>query len=288
MDVSETIADGTLCTIEMYERDPEEYRGRIQCIECKKKAWHNRAYMLVKTNSERVACFGARHVEGCEASTVKHEFTDGLDGEEPEQSHDIYIDLDKAKIQSHLVSPPSNKKDRSQTNWGNSKSVIEIGGGSAFPASKSLRKILSYLDRNENFGDKGQTIKIVKDSGVTLIDGQLKDYLVKFEDINRNQTGEQKIFWGTINNVNIKDGTLWINYGDNRNTDEPSIKCEEIFKYDLMRNFNVSDVMDLGGSDVIIVGRLGYSPRGKPLIHATFTKYMSFRKRVQVGEGRDY
>jgi len=282
MDVSETIADGKRCTIEMYERDPEEYRGRIQCVECKKKAWHNRAYILVKSGSERVACFGARHVEGCEASTVKHEFTDGLDGEEPEQSHDIYIDLDKAKIQSYLVSPPSDKKERSQTNWGNTKSVIEIGGNSLFPASKSLRKILSYLDRNENFGDKGQTIKIVKDSGITLIDGQLKDYLVKFEDIKREHLGKQKIFWGTINNVNIKDGTLWINYGDNRNTYEPSIKCDEEFKFDLMKNFNVSDVMDLGGSDVIIVSRLGYSTRGKPLIHATFTKYMSFRKRERV------
>jgi len=55
-----------------------------------------------------------------------------------------------------------------------------------------------------------------------------------------------------------------------------------------MKNFNVSDVMDLGGSDVIIVSRLGYSPRGKPIINAPFTKYMSFRKRVQVGGGRDY
>lgn len=280
MDTVETIADGTECTIEMYERDPEEYRGRIQCIECKKKAWHNRAYKLVKTDSERVACFGARHVEGCEASTVKHEFADGLD--EPEQSHDFYIDLDRAKIQSYLVSPPSDKKERSQTNWGNKKSIIEIGGDTGFPASQSLRKILSYLDRNENFGDKGQTIKIVKDSGVTLLDGQLKDFLVKFEDIKREYAGKQKMFWGTVNNVNIKDGVLWINYGDNRNIHEPSIKCEEKFKFDLMKNFNVSDVVDLAGSDVIIVGRLGYSPKGKPLIHASFTKYMSFRKRVEV------
>lgn len=95
--------------------------------------------------------------------------------------------------------------------------------------------------------------------------------------MSREHIGKDYIFWGKINNLNIdKKGTLWLNYGDNLL--ESSIALNSKLKEQVLVNFKLKEVSELDGSDVIIVGHVGFSPQGKAIISTGFTKYMSFRR----------
>ncbi|SQD80429.1 hypothetical protein [Moritella yayanosii] len=275
MIIVETISGGVNCTTEEYEGDVDTYRGDIQCIKCKKKAWFVRSYKTEKI--DRMACFGAKHKDGCNASTILFSSDDEQSHEENAQSEDIRVDLDKIGSQSIYISEPNNKHGDEESDWTASKKDKAIGNASGFPLNKSLRQLLTNLCKNPEYGDKGQTINIVADSGVSMIKGLLSDHIVPLNNIKREHAGSRKIFWGTINNLNLKDGSLWLNYG-NYNT-EPSIILDQELRFDLLRNFKLKDVSELDGSDVIIVGNVGFSPRGKATIKTGFTKYMSFRRR---------
>lgn len=278
MIVVETISGGETCSTEEYEGNIDIYRGDIQCIECKKKAWFIKSYKTEKIN--RMACFGAKHKEGCDASTVLFISDDELSVDEHAQSEDIRVDLDKVGNQSIYISEPNNKHGEEDSDWTTSKKDKSIGNASGFPLNKSLRQLLTNLSKNPEYGDKGQTINIVADSGISIVKGLLSDNVVPLNNIKREHTGSRKIFWGTINNLNLKDGSLWLNYGNYKT--EPSILLNEELRFDLLRNFKLKDVSELDGSDVIIVGNVGFSPSGKATIKTGFTKYMSFRRRQKL------
>jgi len=227
-----------------------------------------------------MACFGAKHKEGCEASTVLFTSDDELSIDEHAKSEDIRVDLDKVGNQSIYISEPNNKHGEEDSDWTTSKKDKSIGNASGFPLNKSLRQLLTNLSKNPEYGDKGQTINIVADSGISIVKGLLSDNVVPLNNIKREHCGSRKIFWGTINNLNLKDGSLWLNYGNYKT--EPSILLNDELRFDLLRNFKLKDVSELDGSDVIIVGNVGFSPSGKATIKTGFTKYMSFRRRQKL------
>jgi hypothetical protein len=118
-----------------------------------------------------------------------------------------------------------------------------------------------------------------------VLDGKLKEHLIKIGDITEQDSQKIKIFWGKINNFSeLKRGAVSLNHGDE--STEPNIILERNLKTQLLRNFKLKDVSELDGSDVIIVGRVGFSPVGKAIIKTGFTKYMSFR-RVKILESKN-
>ncbi|MCU8488795.1 hypothetical protein M2G40_00335 [Vibrio vulnificus] len=274
--------DGSDCTTEMYEYDPGKYRGLIDCKVCGEKAWFVKGYKTEKI--DRMACFGARHATGCDASTVLMK-PDGEDESagEGDLSSDIRVDLDKANNNSLYVSQDNGKHGEEESTRVAARPASGVGSGSGFPLNKSLRALLTNLCRNPNYADKGQTINIVTDGGREIIKGQLSDFLVPISEASDKHTGKEYIFWGPINNLNIdKNGVLWLNYGDYRT--EPSISLRPELKDQLLRNFKIKDVGELDGSDVIVVGHVGISPNNKAIISTGFTKYLSFRKMNVVAE----
>lgn len=275
MIVAQYREDGSNCSTEQYEADPEKYRGMIDCIQCGKKAWFVKSYKTEKLN--RMACFGAKHEEGCNASTVLVKSDTGDEAEEGDLSADIRVDLDKSSNQDLYVSQPSDKHGDKESTRQSPRPAIGIGGN-GFPLNKSLRALLTNLCRNPNYGDKGQIINIVSDGGRAVIKGLLAECLVHISEASTDHIGKEYIFWGPINNLNIdKKGVLWLNYGDYRK--EPSIMLSPDLKDQVLRNFKeVKDVGELDGSDVIIVGHVGISPNNKVIISTAFTKYLSFRK----------
>ncbi|MFK3864016.1 hypothetical protein [Pseudoalteromonas rhizosphaerae] len=268
--------DDSICSTIDYEENPDKYRGLIYCIDCGEKAWFTKGYETQKIS--RMACFGAKHKEGCNASTVEF-VSDDPDNDEDEknQNSGIRVDLDKVTSQSIYVSNDNNKHGDEESDWkGKSKRKI-IGNSDGFPLSKSLRQLLTNLCRNSDYGDENQTITIVANSGRVVVEGDLRSNLVRIEDVSREHIGKDYIFWGKINNLNIdKKGTLWLNYGDNLL--EPSIALNSKLKEQVLVNFKLKEVSELDGSDVIIVGHVGFSPQGKAIISTGFTKYMSFRR----------
>lgn len=269
--------DGSNCNTIDYQNNPGKYRGRIVCLECNQKAWFIKSFKTPKIN--RMACFAAHHEKNCTASTVLLVSDDEDSDQEKDEninSSEICIDLDKATSQSIFISDDNNKHGEKDSNWKSSPNINAIGNSSGYPLNKTLRQLLTNLCRNRDFAEKEQTIKVVADSGRTIIEGILKEYLVHLSEITKSHTGDIKIFWGTINNLNEKDDSLWLNYGDYHT--EPSVLLNNSMKEQLIKNFKLSDVSDLDGSDLIIVGRAGFSPNGKAVIKTGFTKYMSFRR----------
>jgi hypothetical protein len=275
------IEDNSICTTSMYENNPDKYRGLIYCIECGEKAWFTKGYTTEKMS--RMACFGSKHKEGCNASTVTYgtDDTDEIDSKESVTSSDIRVDLDKVSNQSIYVSQDNDKHGDEESEWKTNRQKQALGNSSGFPLNKSLRQLLTNLGRNPDFGDKGQTISIVTDAGRVVLEGELKDHLVKLENVDRTHIGRDYIIWGTINNLSVdRNGTLWLNYGDYRT--EPSISLDSNLKGQLITNFKLKEVAELDGSDIIIVGHVGFSQKGKAIISTGFTKYMSFRRRQVV------
>jgi hypothetical protein len=279
------VVDGTDCTTEQYQANPEQYQGQIYCKECNERAYFIRSYST--STLTRMACFGARHANGCTASTVSIGVVDEDDEQLTDdelQSADLLVDLDKSSANSIYVSAPTDIHGEEESTWMGSGQQKQIGGSSGYPTNKSLRQLLANLCKNENFADKGQTIKIVADSGRVVLDGLLSDYLLHFKDISHKHAGKLAIYWGTINNTNYDDTNevLWLNYGNYRT--EPSIRVSESLKQSIITNFKLDDISELDGADVLIVGSVGISGKGKAVIQTGFTKYMSFR-RMEVKYG---
>lgn len=274
------IEDNSICTTLNYEDEPNKYRGLIYCLECNSKAWFIKGYKTEKIN--RMACFAAHHKENCNASTVDigSDDSDELDSNDQQDSSDIRVDLDKANNTSIYASQANDMHGNEDSDWRSNKHKKPLGNASGFPINKSLRQILTNLCRNPNYADKGQTITIVADSGRVILSGELKRHLVRLDEISREHVGRQCIFWGAINNLNVdSQGVLWLNYGDYRK--EPSIRFPPETKEQIIKNFKITDISELDGSDVIVVGNVGFSPNGKAIIQTGFTKYISFR-RVEV------
>ena len=270
------IENDSPCTTLDYENDPEKYRGMIYCPECKSKAWFIKGYSTERLN--RMACFAARHSENCSLSTVlvAEDDDDELEPDSSSSNCDIRVDLDKSSNNSIYVSRDNHKHSTEESTWKTS-SKKSLGNGDGFPLNKSLRQLLTNLCRNHEYAERNQVINIVADSGRNVLSGNLKDVLVKIEDVNPSYVGKDYIFWGVINNVNIdKNNVLWLNYGDWRK--EPSIRFEPELAKKLQTNFKINDIYELNGADVIIVGHLGFSPNGKAIIQTGFTKYISFRR----------
>ncbi|MCG7495609.1 hypothetical protein MHO82_01875 [Vibrio sp. Of7-15] len=235
------------------------------------------AYETAKIN--RMACFGARHADGCDASTALLS-TDGTDedkNDDGETSSDLKVDLDKASNNSLYLSKNNHKHSLDESVWVGTQQAKGLGSGSGFPLNKSLRALLTNLCRNPEYADKGQTIKIVASGGRPIIEGTLSEYLVPISTVSREHVGKEYIFWGSINNLNVdKNGTLWLNYGDYRK--EPSISLSSSLKDELLEKFKLKEVSELDGSDFIVVGHVGFSENNKAIISTGFTKYLSFRK----------
>ncbi|MEZ6960646.1 MULTISPECIES: hypothetical protein [Aeromonas] len=272
------IEDNTVCTTLDYEKESDKYRGLIYCLECNRKAWYIKSYTTEKF--ERVACFAAHHKEECKASTIEigSDDDDEIESDESKNNSNIRVDLDKNISSSIYISQANEKHDDIESEWQTHRPKKALGNISGFPINKSLKQILTNLCRNKNYAEKGQDISIVADSGRVILNGTLQDNLVKIEEVTKNHIGRLCIFWGTINNLNIDQrGVLWLNYGDYRK--EPSIMFTPELTGQLIKNFKLNTVSELDGSDVIIIGHVGFSPNGKAIIRTSFTKYISFRRK---------
>ena len=263
------VPDGTDCSVTMYQQNPEQYRGNIACDVCKEKSWFVKGFSTEKY--DRAACFAAHHTSDCD-----NKITLIVDDEGDPTSADsttIYIDLDKQRKQSiEVVAPPP--KTGKVSRWGTTRKYSSIGD---YPENKSLRQILTSLSRNPNYLDEDATVKMVADNGRVVLQGVLADYLISQAAIPNAPPGEVRIFWGRINNVNHRNGVLWLNCGDYKT--EPSIVIhDDELESDLLEDFKLKDFDQLQGADFIVVGVSAKAGNGKYYVKFGFTKYIAFRK----------
>ncbi|WP_434361049.1 hypothetical protein NF212_21845 [Parasalinivibrio latis] len=225
--------------------------------------------------AERQHHFASNHSDGCNRASSLNIYEDEAeyDPEKAKSQDDLYVDLDKAKSQNIEVQQ-KNKEEVEETNWG--VKPIHKGSNGQFPNNRSLRQILSYLIRNPEYGE-GKTINVVAESGRSILQGQLRDFLVQVPHFEEQHFQKTQIIWGEINNWHEdKNGTLWLNYGRG---DEPSFLLEKPLKEKVMEHFRVADFERFLGAHFILVGVVGKSKRGKAFIKCSMTKYMAFVRR---------
>ena len=243
-----------------YQAATEQYRGLLLCPECGEKAWFIKAVQSDSTN--RAACFGAHHQQGCEAATVR------LNAED-----------EAVSIKANTVREPASRYTPAGL-W-QSITAPQLGGADGYDVNIALRQLLSHLCRNPDFANQGQNIQVLTTAGRELISGKLADYLVHINDISEQHLQALYIFWGRVNNVNERDfenpvdDELWLNTGDYRK--EPSIFIDADLRYSIVRRFNLPDLDALSGADVILLGHAGKSPQGKFTLHIAMSKYIAFR-----------
>lgn len=276
MDAVIYLPDGSGCSILLYQQDPEKYRGNIACDVCEEKAWFVKGFSTEKY--DRAPCFAAHHTSECDnkITLIADDDGDPTSGDPTK----IHIDLDKQRKQSIDVAAPSPKPGK-ESRWGATRKYSNIGD---YPENKSLRQILTNLSRNPNYPEDDTTVKMFADNGRIVLQGVLGDYLVSQEDTPSAPPGELRIFWGRINNVNHRNGVLWLNCGDYKT--EPSIVIhDDELEGDLLEDFKLKDFDALQGADFIVVGVSAKARNGKPYIRFGFTKYIAFRKySVVYGE----
>lgn len=259
-------ADGSDCHTNLYQTEPDKYRGQLICLECKARAW------FVKESSNKTAYFAAHHVEGCNASSV---LLVAEDDELPAQDqHDLKVDLDKSRGGSMYVAEKSPDYIPGLPDWDLPNARNKLGSGE-FPTNKSLRQLLNHLCNNPDFANKQQTIKIVADSGRVLLDGVLQSLLRPVTAIQSADSGDLMLFWGRINNVNERNNALWLNMGNYQT--EPSIIVEDELKDELLDYFRLKDFDELQGADFILLGHCGQSNQHKYVLRFSFCKYIAFR-----------
>lgn len=268
--------DQSVCNTKQYTLDSETYRGNIVCTECGRKAWFIRGYETEKMS--RMACFAAHHIEGCTASTVQL-VADDMESEEgandESQSSDIYVDLDTAKAQSLYIAVDNNKHGTEESQRISQQKLKAIGDSGSFPLNKSLRQLLTNLCTNKQYLEQDRDIKVVADSGRVVLEGQLKDITIHFDEIGQGHSQNIWLFWGTINNIYLrKNGELWLNSGSRY---EPSIIVNKALISDIKKNFKINDLSELNGADVLVIGPLGFVGK-QALVRPAFTKYMTFRR----------
>ncbi|WP_148715056.1 hypothetical protein [Chitinolyticbacter meiyuanensis] len=276
------LEDGSNCNTPMYAENPEKYLGSIACHGCDKKAWYVRSYETIR--AKRSACFAAHHIEGCNYKTETLEVEQGDDSEEGgADAPDFYVDLDKSKGSGIYVSTPANKH-ADKVDKRDRKKIV-AGGDSGFSVNKTLRQILTMLCKRNAEVPLEKEIMIVADSGRPVIDGSFKDVLFHFSEMGNIELPENAIFWGEINHTIIREENTFLNSGGKK---DATIIVPPYLHDDLIRNFKLQSLDELHGADVIIVGH-GYKPEGldKFFIHATFTKYMSFRKYKVTQESEE-
>lgn len=269
------VPDGADCTIENYPQNPEKYRGNIACDTCEEGAWFVKGFSTDKYI--RTPCFAAHHKEDCGNKITLIPDEDGdVDASDPGT---INVDLDKHRTQSIDVGGTlvdSGKESR----WGTTK---KYSGAGEYPENKSLRQILTRLSQNPGYPDDDVTVKMTADGGRIVLQGALAENLISQGEIPNAPLGVPRVFWGRINNVNRRDGVLWLNCGSYKT--EPSVVIDDAdLEGDLMKDFRLNDVDDLQGADFIVVGWLSKTKNGKPFIKFGFSKYIAFRKYTVVLE----
>lgn len=175
-----------------YQQDVEKYAGNIECSECEARAWYVRGSF--SGGRERIACFAAHHLDGCQIKTVILVVDE--EGIEPDEGTDttrIVVDLDKRKPQDIMV-PEPRERQPVDSPWG----VLQkkYANAADYPINKSLRQLLSCLIKNPDYPEDDASIRITTDGGRVAMEGEIRKLLSHQRQLADVELGTVRLFWG--------------------------------------------------------------------------------------------
>lgn len=225
----------------IFSRLPEErieaLRYHLRCCECSAQA-----YYRAPSRDGRAACFGARHVDGCEQATSGGDgWGDGAEGDRDailNDSEPIRIDLTRGGSELSAA--------------GAAADALHVGAGRRFGQgegqhvarpTRRLRPLLRALLET----DLSESDRLFEPPGQPVMPAH--DFFVPTSESKERGVGAFRGRWGRVLSVGQGQGSIWLNtgYGLSFVLDEQSFAL-------LLQEFNIADKNDLVGADVLVLG----------------------------------
>jgi hypothetical protein len=246
-------------TAEVFAQVEDFYNKRrnLSCTECNGPAFFRGA-----TRNGREACFGARHVNGCNLATLEHDGTATGQGNGEDEifttGQRIFVDFNFGAPEAVVDGQPTG-------------GVTEAGdqrvcnGGGTVPRdvmNRRLRPILNTLIQSEEFRLSTQTIVVPGQDGEYTATGLFRNFTV----VTQQHFGMFHGYWGQITAARKLGNSYWFNTGS---LESVSILLDEMYFDEVARRFNIQDLEDLPGSYLLVFGRLMRSQNGKIYVQIT-------------------
>jgi len=245
----------------MSETERESFKKKIVCDECGGDAYYRKA-----TKDGKIACFAASHNLPCDAASGnKSSNDDGDDAtNEVETSQDFEI------IWNYI------NKQVASTEEGETESDLDVKKNRKKyilkPAIEKKSKIgLASILKYAEYDILEKQTYDVDVPGVGL--KQLKDIVVKLEDVNNKYLNKNLFLWGSVYSFN----TTWLNTSYPNNI---VIRVDESIQEKFWRLYKEKFLKLLHDKKclIIVFGKVGKSKKGKFFISLKEMKYFYIRK----------
>jgi hypothetical protein len=262
-----------------------DFKKQLLCPECAEVAWHcsaTNAAAKVKRNAH----FNSHHKDDtCSYKTSFRLVEDEQDSDKTADTAiplvaEYTINLDEkigGKLADLSLEPiPASGFSNAPTGGGFAKGKSNSKETSS---SRTLRQLLSYLKRFEDFRNSNKSVTIYSDTGKLKVNGCVKDVVVNFDDIRPSLDDNQnRIFWGVIVDAGLENsGGIWLNASGSKQG--LSVKIYSDIKKCFENNFNINDLNDLKGAHVLVVGKLHYTGKhNKPIVYCALVNLITMQR----------
>lgn len=289
MDLAYCAPLGRNISIEEFETLPHsqfaDFKKQLLCPECLEVAWH-RSATGATAKVKRGAHFNSHHKD--ETCSYKTSFRLVEDEQDTDKTVDAAIPI-VAEYNINLDDKVGGKladiglETIPQEGFSNRPT----GGGFAkghsvsreTSSSRTLRQLLSYLKRFDDFKNSTKSVVLYSDSGKLKVSGIVRDVTVNFDDITQAQDDNQnRVFWGLIVDAGLESGGgIWLNASGSKKG--LSVKIYSDIKDSFLVNFNINELEELKGAHVLVVGRLHYTGKNnKPIVYCALVNLITMQR----------
>ncbi|WP_348944170.1 hypothetical protein ABHF33_11920 [Chitinibacter sp. FCG-7] len=250
-------------------------RKSLVCVECKEFAWFRK-----ESTHGRPSHFCAHHAENCslkvEYVVVDDPLKQGTETADQVKNGDsIVVRLDQEQGQEvdvAQVQPSSN----SGSDIGG-KVFVRPHTGAESAQHFTMRRILHRLVQSPSFRLSKQEIALYRSETDVLVKGPVQSVVCNFANITLPATDNMQLFWGPIASVGrTQDGRVWLNSSSNHQS--TSVAIFEDTVDDFLSSFKITNLEDLVGAHVLVVGKVWTATTGKPVIWCGSSKYIVLRR----------
>ncbi|EHC04411.1 hypothetical protein Sbal625DRAFT_4001 [Shewanella baltica OS625] len=146
-------------------------------------------------------------------------------------------------------------------------------------SKRTLRQLLSYLKRFDDFKNSTKSVILFSDSGKLKVSGMVKSVAVNFDHINQGHDDNQnRIFWGLIVDAGWESGGgIWLNASGSKKG--LSVKIYSDIKDKFLADFNVKELEELKGAHVLVVGKLHFTGKNnKPIVYCALSNFITMQR----------
>ena len=202
----------------------------------------------------RIACFRATHVDGCEQArmSIAH-----LTEQPTVVNRRIIVDFNYGFATTRASTQTAGGADTAGT-----QGDQQAGGNTGVNTStRRLRPLLSELIGNEDFLRETLTIEVPGQGNYPVA-----EFFVNFASVTDDHVGTYHGYWGLIPAIWVKENSLYFNSGG---PDSMSVLLDAQFDEDFIQRYNIDDLNEIAGSQMLVFGQLKRSRNGKKIVQIT-------------------